>query len=742
MAKKKANIWETKFDQIESLGEGGNAEVFHVRCKESGENFALKCLYNKSEEKKCRFFDEIKIMNDNYLDIEGIIPIINFSEEELWYTMPIARSIMQHINDSKLQTGKIILGIIQLTDTLSELHFKGISHRDIKPSNIYYYEKRFYFGDFGLVEFPDNLHDFTRSDKGLGAIFTIAPEMKRNPKQADGKKADVFSLAKTMWMLLTGDERGFDGPYNFLDRSHSLRFMDKFKEVHLVGIEELLAVSTDNDPNNRPNIHEFRERLCQWIETSADFEKSQIKDWEFLNKYLFGDNPPDSTSWRSTDKIINVLNIIGTLPAYNHMLFSDGGGLDFGNAELANENNCIYIYDSIGYCFLAKPRCLYYEGFGEKYEWNYFLLEFDELTPIFERNSTRNYEFVVEDYPAHYVSAEYEQYGVYDYDSGEPLPENCKSVRRYLRGKFLIVLKKGPYNKISATYDGRHGDCSNNQFREYLKEIQNAIDKLAQRGITEEAVLRSNLFNENPFEVSKSFKNSAMNINRKEPREFIINNCTKWCFKELLENANNESNIHFYFSFDTSDGSLLSFSYDNELFLCKDGFLKRIDDKNADEIYYVNDREAASKLLIKCNDMLDGFCIENGYDIPEFELYFSIELKKCGKPTHLFSLQEIKEIMRNADDRHDNMLVINENGYAKIIQDVNQGHLYPVSHESWNAGNVYVGRYSNLTTLKQNYLTSLQGWLMYLECGQHIRMDYVHENINIEDLITEIKKYY
>ena len=50
------------------------------------------------------------------------------------------------------------------------------------------------------MDFPDN-DDFTKSDRGLGAIFTIAPEMKRNPKPADASKADVFSLAKTLWML-------------------------------------------------------------------------------------------------------------------------------------------------------------------------------------------------------------------------------------------------------------------------------------------------------------------------------------------------------------------------------------------------------------------------------------------------------------------------------------------------------------------------------------------------------------
>ena len=102
-------------------------------------------------------------------------------------------------------------------------------------------------GDFGLVDFPENENDFTRSDRGLGAIFTIAPEMKRNPKESDGKKADVFSLAKTMWMFFSEDEKGFDGVYNYLDPSHSLRSFEKYKNEHIVEIEELFKDATDSE---------------------------------------------------------------------------------------------------------------------------------------------------------------------------------------------------------------------------------------------------------------------------------------------------------------------------------------------------------------------------------------------------------------------------------------------------------------------------------------------------------------
>ena len=108
----------------------------------------------------------------------------------------------------------------------------------------------------------------------------------------------------------------------------------------------------------------------------------------------------------------------------------------------------------------------------------------------------------------------------------------------------------------------------------------------------------------------------------------------------------------------------------------------------------------------------------------------------------MFTKSEIKEIMSLADDRNNNMLVIDENGYAKIIQDTNEGVLYPVAHEEWDAGNNYVGKYSSLSTLDNDYIASLQGWLIYLQTGESTYMDYVDENTNVEKLIEEIMKYY
>lgn len=760
MAKQKS--WNNYYEIIDELGEGGNAKVYRVKCKEDNEEYALKVLVVGGKEKHSRFVNEINTIKDNYQIIEGIIPIYRFSVEEYWYTMPIAISAVDYILENKLDIEEIVKGIISLSETLEKLHEKDICHRDIKPSNIYYYNNRFAFGDFGLVDFPNNTDDFTKSDKGLGAIFTIAPEMKRNPKKADSKKADAFSLAKTMWMFLTNNEKGFDGVYNYLDPSHSLRYLEQYKNTHLVEIDELLKDSTDNNPDVRPTIEEFKERLINWIGVYSDIDKSQASDWNFLNKQLFGLNPPESSSWRNINKIVEILNIIGKTPAYNHMLFHDKGGLDFSFAEIADEENCIKLYDTSGFCYIVRPKILYFEGFNENYRWNYFLLEFDKLSPILSAEDDCDNEHLVEDYPAHYVSAQYAQYGVYDYETAIPLPKGFQTVYRYIRGKFLIVLKNGPYNGINGTYDGRHGDCSASEFRNYIEWLLNLYSKLYQyiksndefKGLPDEEIedriLNLGEFNKNPFKKDLFKEYDVSNrkkkySERKKSKDYIKQNFMNWDFCDMLQICplTNSATIKFVFEFLPS-GNEISLGLFEEMnyYICTDGHIKKMNPYSDEKCFCLYDRKATIDLEYNLEKRVSEILKQNGLAELEYETYFSVRAIRCGKPIHLFTKQEIEVAMRYADDRLDNQLVIDENGYAKVIERDGGSYLYPVRHELWCSGNMYVGKYSSLSTLEDDYISSLQGWLLYLKTGRPQYMDYVHDNRNEKDLIQEIMTYY
>lgn len=756
MAKMKK--WLEKYYEIDRLGKGGNADVYRVCDKLEGKEFALKELRSRSKEKRIRFLNEIQIAEENSQSITGIIPVFDCNKDQFWYTMPIATPVMNSINDKDIE--EVIKGVIQLAETLRSLHNKEIYHRDIKPSNIYYYEGRFAFGDFGLVDFPDN-PDLTQSDRGLGAIFTIAPEMKRNPKQADASKADVYSLAKTMWMFLSRDEKGFDGVYNYLDTSHSLRNISSYKDVHLAEIDQLLKDATENDPNLRPNIYEFEERLRIWMDIYSDKDKSQNSDWIFLTKQIFGENIPSSATWRRNNDIINVLNIVGATPAYNHMLFSDMGGLDFSFAEHAPEKECIYIYDTFGGCFLVKPKSLLFEGFGDDYRWNYFLLDLCEMKPIIRKYDGIGYEYLVEDRPGHYVDSKYAEYGVYDYDSGEKYPEGFKLVHRYLYGKILIVLKRGPYNGINGTYDGRHGMCNNEQFREYIEQIKEIYTdmykkaKLSERFLgysdkeVERIILHQEVFNINPFKAQKEEtveELEKINKHKQLIRErdlYIEGNCHSWNYTDAIRKQQwKDSKIKYRFELVLEESRWRCFFDEERLYFTSQGyFVKNLNYK--DDIFYVYTAGDALEVYSRLEKIFYQNIENAGYSSKNIRhKYFSIELIRAGKPSHIFTKGEIEDVMRNADDRMDNVLVIDEEGYAHVVEFSDAVFLYPVRHELWNAGNKYVGKYSSLATLEDNYISSLQAWLEYLSYGKSVYVDYIQDNKDEECLLGEIKKFY
>ena len=98
--------------------------------------------------------------------------------------------------------------------------------------------------------------------------------------------------------------------------------------------------------------------------------------------------------------------------------------------------------------------------------------------------------------------------------------------------------------------------------------------------------------------------------------------------------------------------------------------------------------------------------------------------------------------MRNADDNNFNKLVIDEDGYAHIIQNPEQGLLYPVTQETWAVGNMYVGKNSSLHDLHDSYVLCMHLWLAYLETGRQMYDDVYRPDDNIDKVIEEVLKHY
>ena len=157
----------------------------------------------------------------------------------------------------------------------------------------------------------------------------------------------------------------------------------------------------------------------------------------------------------------------------------------------------------------------------------------------------------------------------------------------------------------------------------------------------------------------------------------------------------------------------------------------------------MHDRDQAKKIFENINRIFEDYLGKAGVaEIEDYHHYFEINIRRDGSPKHLFTKSEIEVLMRNADDRYHNRLVIDENGYAKIISDEEQASLYPVSIEEWNAGNNYVGKYSKLYALEESYEFCIYGWLQYLTTGKAQYIEFLTEKVDVDSLIAQIKEAY
>jgi serine/threonine protein kinase len=481
--------WELK----RQLGNGGNGVVWLAHDRSSNEA-AIKFLTNFSGRSKAkvyaRFRNEVNVVRANS-DIDGILPLMDFhlpeevTEDDIpWYAMPVAQTAEKYLEGKDFAV--IIRAIVEIGETLAELHDREICHRDIKPANVLVRNERFYLADFGLVDYPDKA-DLTSTGEQLGAKWTIAPEMKRDSTRADGKLADVYSLAKTLWILLTGKRLGFEGQYdpggiNGLGRLNlidtSARFMpEELRVVYTKPLDDLLKASTNDDPLQRPSMQQFVEQLTLWVDIYKDYRKQNPLQWQEVQSTLFPVMRPQRAIWEDIDSIVEVLNHLGSISNLNHMHVPDGGGVDVRGARLGQEFGTIELVLGEKKVYVVKPKRLVFENFDFDWEWNYFRLETDELEPTGLGHVIGHREELREVAPLRYVSETELEIDQWREEEDRRYLPDPRLVCRYMHGDFLILQKTSAYNSESP-YTGMHDQMGTDDFREYIAQKVQLVQSL------------------------------------------------------------------------------------------------------------------------------------------------------------------------------------------------------------------------------------------------------------------------
>jgi len=248
MAKVFGNRWEV----INSVGEGGQAWAYRVRDTQnaSDKTFVLKRLKNHS--RLARFQREIEAARR--LSHEGICPVADVSLDDPAFMVteyvsgPSLASMPQR---PPLETLDLFM---RLCEVVEHAHQAGVIHRDLKPDNIKVRDdQQVVVLDFGLCYFTDEDERLTETMEQVGSRFYMAPELESGRAATVTAKADVYSLGKVLYYLLSRRHLAREN----LEGENDLVRLNSDPQLGYV-TDQLLIPALALDPNGRPEVAELR----------------------------------------------------------------------------------------------------------------------------------------------------------------------------------------------------------------------------------------------------------------------------------------------------------------------------------------------------------------------------------------------------------------------------------------------------------------------------------------------------
>ncbi len=176
---------------------------------ESGQRQILKILRQEhgSQAQAGQLSNEYKITKD--LKIKGLRRALSFSKASGRTTLTL-----EHVEGVSLSAyfkeatsiPDFLDFAIKITETIAEMHQKGVIHKDLNPNNILFnvQEKRPYLIDFGIASnFSSKSSRHIRADALEGTLAYMAPEQTGRINRIIDQRSDLYSLGITFYELLT-----------------------------------------------------------------------------------------------------------------------------------------------------------------------------------------------------------------------------------------------------------------------------------------------------------------------------------------------------------------------------------------------------------------------------------------------------------------------------------------------------------------------------------------------------------
>lgn len=310
------------YELIRRIDGGGNGDVW-----EAPADVAVKILRNRNPDSEPwrRFAREAttqrRLTEEGF---NGILPVLAFSIPErgqsgrAWLAMPVA-SVARDAFGPNPDLESVIRALLTVAEALARLHERAIAHRDVKPQNIYRLDQRWLIGDFGLIQVAD-AGTFNDSPTGPGSLHYIAPELVRDP-DANGAPADVYSLAKTIWVLATGQR--YPPPGELRVDVEGLRLSRYSNHPRASLLDVLLEAATTYEADHRPSMKAVASDLAAWVSGTPDVVAHGTDNLEGIAREIASKVAPDERLkvrerghiQAMTDAARRMLDLVSDLPS-------------------------------------------------------------------------------------------------------------------------------------------------------------------------------------------------------------------------------------------------------------------------------------------------------------------------------------------------------------------------------------------------------------------------------------------
>ncbi|WP_371594546.1 protein kinase domain-containing protein [Streptomyces virginiae] len=214
-----------------------------------------------------RFQEEVRRMQQlTQHQVAGIVPVLDADPQDppQWFVMPEAKKLSDVLSPGgrPAELREVVEAIWHVAGTLAELAARDIAHRDIKPDNLLHYQGRPAVADFGIAAWPQR-PQLTSATHKMGPLYFLAPEMRFPEPGTPAYPADVWSLAKTLFVLAKGLRFPPDGTQYMQGNEYSLWAQGGEAAMDLAPV---LEAATAYEQDDRLTMAAFRDELAAWLE--------------------------------------------------------------------------------------------------------------------------------------------------------------------------------------------------------------------------------------------------------------------------------------------------------------------------------------------------------------------------------------------------------------------------------------------------------------------------------------------